>query len=208
MPVAWRTHDGRPVKAGSLVACWDLDSTVRSTMQRRHLLPKIRAGQATWDDYSLLAADDVPIPGSVALMRMLENVYWNFAVSGTSAAALDLTRQWAKRHDVPLHDYLLRPAGDTTENGVFKVGVIRQLQDAGLKVVLFLEDWEPAARYITEQTGVPVLGINPFDADAVTATQDWLVEVLEHEFTESSYVGGTELAVNVFRELKQGRKSL
>ena len=204
----WVTKSGTEIYDGTEVVCWDLDSSVRSTVHRRHMLPKIRAGQANWDDYSMLAADDTPIAGSVALMKLMEDAYWNIAVSGASGAALDLTRAWAEKHDVPLDDYILRPAGDTTENGIFKVGVVRKLQAAGLVVVLFVEDWEPAARRIAEETGVPVLGINPFDADAATITQDELREVLEHQFYEGSYVGGAELAVNVFTELKKRRKGV
>lgn len=204
----WVTRTGEELYEGTEVVCWDLDSSVRSTVHRRHLLPQIRAGQATWDDYSLLAADDTPIAGSVALMRLLEDEFWNIAVSGASDAAMDLTVDWAAKHNVPLDDFILRPAGDKTDNGVFKVSVIRRLQEAGLNVLLFVEDWEPAARKIAEETGIPVLGINPFDADAATISQDELVEVLEHEFTEGCYVGGAELAVSVFTELKKRRKGL
>ncbi len=206
--MAWTTRDGTEIHDGAEVVCWDLDSSVRSTVHRRHLLPKIRAGQATWDDYSLLAADDTPIAGSVQLMKLLEDAYWNIAVSGASEAALDLTVTWAEKHSVPLDDYILRPAGDTTDNGVFKVSVVRRLREAGLNVLLFVEDWEPAARKIEAETGIPVLGVNPFDADAATISQDELREVLEHQFYEGSYVGGAELAVSVFTELKRRRKGL
>ena len=37
--------------------------------------------------------------------------------------------------------------------------------------MLFVEDWEPP-RILAKETGIPVLGISPFDADAATVTQD------------------------------------
>lgn len=157
-----------PIKPRAVA--WDLDSTVCRTMHRRHLIPAIRAGEATWDDYSMLAADDEPIQGVVRLMRLLAYNHLNIAISGRSDGALDLTRDWAKRHQVPLDRYELRPAGDRTDNGVFKVQRLRKLTDDGIVVVLFVEDWGPVATYVHAETGIPVLGVNPFDPEPAGAS--------------------------------------
>ena len=62
---------------------WDLDSTLCSTMHRRHLVPEIKAGRATWDDYSDLCVNDEPIAGAVALARMLHAAgHPQYAISG------------------------------------------------------------------------------------------------------------------------------
>jgi hypothetical protein len=187
---------------GGEVICWDLDSTLRSTMHRRHLIPEIRAGRATWDDYSLLAGDDEPIEGAVALLRVLENQAWNIAVSGCADSALDITRGWAHLHDVLLDDYLLRPAGDRTPNGEWKVAAVRRLQAAGLKVRLFVEDWGPAAKYIREHAGVPVLGVNPFDEGTITVSRADLVQALAHSGGYGVGNCGTQCADGVFSYLE------
>lgn len=194
--MAWKSEFAS-IPDGAEVVCFDLDSTLRSTMHRRHLIPEIRAGRATWDDYSLLAGDDKPIEGAVALLRLLENLTWNIAVSGTADSALGLTRDWAARHAVPLDDYLLRPAGDRTPNGEWKVSCVRRLQDAGLTVRLFIEDWGPAAAYIREQTGIPVLGVNPFDEDTILVSRADLADALSQQL-KSTYFQGCDLADEVF----------
>lgn len=112
----------------------------------------------------MACVDDTPVEGAVALVRLLselgqesKNPLYQYGVSGRSEAARQLTLDWFKRHDVPLDDLFLRPAGDHTPNGRYKVGVIRQLRESGVEVVLFVEDWAETAEYIHGKTGVPVL---------------------------------------------------
>lgn len=164
-----------------LAVGWDLDSTLCSTMHRRYLIPEIYAGRATWDDYSELSANDEPIAGSVALARIL----WlaghpQYAISGRSHRARRQTREWLQEHDVPMDDVFLRPEGDKTENGAFKVQQINQLRSWGVEFCLFIEDWGPAAKLITEQTGIPVLGVNPFDEGTILVSKDQLAGALEN----------------------------
>jgi hypothetical protein len=154
--------NGRPVML------WDLDSTVCRTVHRRHLVPLIREGKATWDQYAMMCADDEPIEGSVALMRLLATgpgAYRHIAVSGRGSSAAELTWGWTARHGVPLAAIILRPSGDHTPNGTWKVGVIRALQRAGADIRLCFEDWAAAAAVIRAETGIPVVGINPFDPE-------------------------------------------
>lgn len=205
--MGWKTLNGFTIPEGFPVVAWDLDSTVRNTVHRRYLLPAIRAGEATWDDYSMLCADDPPIPGTVKLVRLMDDAgYANIAISGASGAALELTRQWCRKYEVPMDDFVLRPEGDHTPNGVWKTTALDKLKAAGLDVQLFVEDWEAAAKYIAAETGIPVLGINPFDEDAVTTTQDELGEVFEASWPHLPKARSAELAEDVFTELKKRRQ--
>lgn len=142
------------------LACWDLDSTLARTLHRRYLVPFIKEGEATWHDYSMLCKDDEPIEGSVALMRELTG-HSHLAISGRSSRALSMTWTWVRYHKVPLNGIVLRP--DDTENGAFKVRIVNALKALGADIRLFFEDYDVAAAEIREQTGVPVVGINPFD---------------------------------------------
>lgn len=183
---------------------WDLDSSVASTMHRRHLIPKIRAGEATWHDYSELCPDDEPIEGSVALMRLmfqLDPRVQHVAISGRSVRALGLTQNWADAHGIPFDRYMLRP--DDEENGSWKVRCIRQLQAEGHTVRLFVEDWAPAAKHIREQTGVPVLGVNPFDPETTLVGRAQLAMELEQEISDFYGLAGDgeSLANRIFSRL-------
>lgn len=156
------------------VYCWDLDSTIASTVQRRHMVEEIRAdaalaGEGAWDRYAMACADDAPITGSVALMRELRGPH--VVISGRSGCAAQLTQAWFEYHDVPVHATLLRAEGDHTRNGLYKVRVIEALRKAGVTVSLFFEDWKEAAEEIAARTGVPVVGINPFDPAEFPARQ-------------------------------------
>ena len=208
--MSWEiSNKGLLVPDGMPTVCWDLDSTLRSSVQRRYLLPEVRAGRKTWDDYSMLAAKDTPIAGSVAMLRMLsiEADIFNVAVTGASEATRGLTEAWCDEYDVPLDDFMMRPAGDETENGVWKVSCIRKLQAAGMDVQLFVEDWEPIARYIAQETEIPVLGVNPFDPDAMTITVDNLEEVLTRRNSAEGYFGGVATARDIFAELRKRRET-
>jgi hypothetical protein len=184
------------------VVGWDLDSSVCSTMHRRSLIPEIRAGRKTWHDYSLLCLDDEPIEGAVALMGFMTQMnprVGHIAISGRSVRALDITKQWASDHRVPFSRFMLRP--DDEDNGKWKVRCIRQLEDEGHTVRLFVEDWAPAARYIREQTGVPVLGVNPFDPETCLAGREQLADALGNARREVYPVSDETLANHIFARL-------
>lgn len=159
--LAERIFNLRGVLADSPVYCWDLDSTVCSTVHRRHMVPAIKEGLSTWDDYAMACPDDIPIAGTVALMRELKGTH--IAISGRSALAEDLTYAWLEKHAVPLDAVILRAHGDHTPNGKYKVRVLKTLRATGADIRLFFEDWDEAAKEIAEGAGIPVVGINPFD---------------------------------------------
>jgi hypothetical protein len=191
------------------VVGWDLDSSLCRTAHRRHLIPEIRAKRATWDDYSMLCLEDEPIEGAVALMRLMTEMdpyVQHVAISGRSARALPLTSQWAFRHGVPLSRFMLRPDGDHTPNGKWKVKCLRQLEDEGLTVRLFVEDWDQAAKYIREETGIPVLGLNPFDEGSALVTRDALAAALDAHpaYANADWVEPEVLAADIFSRLGGG----
>jgi hypothetical protein len=195
----WKTKHLSAVTGMSVVG-WDLDSSVRSTMQRRWLVPAIRRGDASWHDYSMLCEHDEPNPGAVALMRMLSVDYLNIAISGSSAGAEDMTVDWARRHNVPLDDFLLRPDGDAIPVSAWKVECVRRLRAAGLEVVLFVEDWAPDAAAIRAE-GIPVLGVNPFDSDAMLMNPaDLGMTLAELQGTDEE--SGRKLADGAFDSLR------
>jgi hypothetical protein len=144
---------------------WDLDSTLSDTTQRRALLAKVKASEATWEDYSLAAVDDVPREAAVVLMRQLPFVH--VVVSARSEVARDLTWDWIHRHQIPVSVLELRPDRENSENGEFKARVIERLREH-FRPVLFIEDWAPASKVIRERTGIPVLTINPEYDDMCT----------------------------------------
>lgn len=183
-----------------LAVGWDLDSTLCSTMHRRHLIPKIRAGVATWDDYSDLCADDEPLPGAVALCRLLHSAWHpQYAISGRSERAHEQTVAWLAKHDVPIDEVILRPEGDRTPNETWKVTAINQLRHKrGTEFGLFIEDWGPAAKKITQLTGIPVLGVNPFDEGTELVTREQLAAEMEMDLGQ---VGAADLAGRIFSRL-------
>jgi hypothetical protein len=145
---------------------WDLDSTLAGTMHRQPFIDKIRAGAGTWEDYSLMCADDEPVEGAIALMQLMR-VYTpellHIVISGRSQCALGLTWSWLRINRAVPDLIRLRPDGDNTPNGEWKVSQIRALaEERGFEIVLFVEDHPGTAAYIREHAGIPVLGVNPF----------------------------------------------
>ena len=156
----------RGLLRGNPLFAWDLDSTICRTIRRRYLIEDIETGKASWDDYSMLCGTDEPIEGTVALMRRLKTLRTetkHIAISGRSDDALVITTRWAEQHSVPLDALFLRPAGDSMPTGEWKVLVLRKLKEAGISVWLFFDDWASAAEHVRQETGIPVVGINPFE---------------------------------------------
>lgn len=149
------------LKAFSIVL-WDLDSSLCDTRQRWWMIPEIKAHKKTWDDYSMACVHDLPIPGTVALLRQMTYVNRHIALSARADCALDNTWRWLSTNDVPLDGVILRPTGSRVNPGIWKVGKIRRLKRAGFDIVLVVEDNQVNAERIMEKTGVPVLGVNPF----------------------------------------------
>jgi hypothetical protein len=144
---------------GRFAVTWDLDGTVARSAHRKHLIPLIKAGEATWLDYHKLCPKDEPIEGAVTLMRLMTAMnkqVRHIAVSYRSQLAMGLTVQWALDNDVPLSRFMLCP---------------EWWAEKGITVVVHMEDWLEDAQVITTMTGVPVLRCTEAVFDGV---QPWL----------------------------------
>jgi hypothetical protein len=150
-----------------LAVSWDLDGTLARSAHRKYLIPLIKAGEASWEDYHALCPKDEPIEGAVALLRLMQAMnprVRHIAVSYRSQTAEDLTRQWLDDSGIRLDRLMLCPPWVThhrdpgpQSSGLWKVQCIRQLASEGTDVQVHLEDWLEDAAIITELTGVPVL---------------------------------------------------
>jgi hypothetical protein len=158
---------------------WDLDSTVANTLHRHHMLEPIKKWSSTvkelgeekaialgvpkltWDDYSLACIKDKPYPASVSLMSLLWRTHLQVAVSGRGAIALEQIWKWAKAWKVPLDEIRLRGQEDFRPSIELKVAKIRDLQDQGITVVLYVDDWPADARAVERELGIPSLKVNP-----------------------------------------------
>ena len=80
---------------------------------------------------------------------------------------------------------------------------IKELQAQGVEFCLFIEDWAPVAEYITEQTDIPVLGVNPFDEGSTLVTKDQLAVVLDEHpaCSNADWVEPEVLAGEIFPRL-------
>lgn len=151
------------MKGKPTAVVFDLDSTLASTEHRQHLIPLIREGQATWEDYADMCDQDSPMLGPLTVMRLLWQHHEIHICSGRSGTALPKTMAWFIRHNhAEYYDYLrLRHANDPHSNSRLKVNYIRDLRETGVEVALFFEDYLPVAETIREETGVPVVVVNP-----------------------------------------------
>jgi hypothetical protein len=147
------------VRRFKTAVCWDKDSTLGSTLSRQWMVPEIKKGRKTWDDYSRACSDDPPVEAARVLMRELGRLHSQIVMSG--ATDCPEARIWLREHEFPYDGLYLRPKGDYTENGLLKVRWIKDLQFTGCRVVLFVEDWPDTADTIRKETGVPVLVLNP-----------------------------------------------
>jgi hypothetical protein len=141
---------------------WDLDSTVFDTQHRQHILPLIKEKKVTYSDYSLMCVNDTVLPGRIEMMTAFAQAgLVNVGVSGRNDIALDQTWEVIRKFSVPLDSLALRPEGDYSPNGVYKVRRIREVEALGYKFRFFLDDWREAAECITRETGIPVIILDP-----------------------------------------------
>jgi HAD superfamily, subfamily IIIB (Acid phosphatase) len=141
---------------------WDLDSTVFNIQHRKHMLPLIKEKKATYSDYSLMCVNDTVLPGRVEMMTAFtEAGLVNIGISGRNDIALEQTWEVIFKFNVPLGKVILRSEGDHTPNGVYKVRRLRELETLGYNIRFFLEDWREAGEYITRETGIPVIILDP-----------------------------------------------
>jgi hypothetical protein len=161
---AWSRREGIQAwvrRSFRTVVCFDLDSTLAATLHRAWMVPEITAGRMTWLDYSMACGKDEVLP-TVHVLRSLHEQHRIHLVSGRNECARQETEGWLALHSVPYDEMTLRQDNDYIANGPFKVREIKRLQGLGYEVRLFFEDWDKAAEAIRKETGVPVVGVNPF----------------------------------------------
>lgn len=144
------------------VVCFDLDSTLCDTRHRHHLvLPGEERDQTDWVAYSLACADDAPIEGACRLLRLLARHWRIVLVSSRDEQARPLTERWLAEHGIP-YDELILGGTDGAPAGLedFKVHHVRTLLDAGLRVVLVVDDL-PTLPAAMAAIGVPTLSVRP-----------------------------------------------
>lgn len=144
------------------VVCWDKDSTLVSTEKRQHLVPRVFAGELTWEQYALACATDEVQEGPAALMRLLAPDHLQFVLTAADDSALDIVLQTFEKASLPVDRIIMKPAGSKLgdDNGGLKVSWMRHLQ-ASYRVVLAVEDWHDTAVRIREDLGIPVVVLNP-----------------------------------------------
>ncbi len=125
---------------------------------------------ADWVEYDKAGAHDVPQPGPIAMMAMAYRAgIQNHVVSGSTEAARPQSEKWLDVNAPYYHNLRLRkPDEDGIDSGYLKAQYVLRAQALGMEVLAFWEDWPPAAKTITEQTGVPCVVVNPRYPDMCT----------------------------------------
>ena len=146
--------------------CVDLDSTLCDTRHRQHMIHAADDPVPTdWRAYSLACADDAPIEGSIALLRLLALSCRIVILSARDEAARGLTERWLRDHQVPYDRLILyRPQVDDADMGAFKAAQVERLRAEGAEVALMVEDALPVAASI-RALGVATLLVRPPGAD-------------------------------------------
>lgn len=143
----------------------DLDGTYFDTSHRDHMV-KDKAGnrlpndQIDWPSYSAACVKDTPIQAVVELVRFLEQAEFLICfVSGRGMVAHTDTLRMIRETGVESFVLVMRPPGDRTPNGEFKVNAMRQIvkeHEGQVEFVLAIDDY-PSAREALEAAGVPTI---------------------------------------------------
>lgn len=152
------------MKRSTTAVVYDLDGTVCDNSQRRHLAPEdpLTTADEAWEEWNLACGGDQPILGMVRRMQWDYMQHQVHICSARSAVARDLTERWMAVNTGNSYDVLkLRSRGDRRPGRLLKSEYILDLKATGIDVVLVYEDLKADADFITEETGVPVLLVNP-----------------------------------------------
>lgn len=147
----------------------DLDSTLCDTRHRWWLIEERREqnGEMTpddWRDYSMLCENDIPIFGTVQLVRTLAQA--GIIIVILSARMDDSaveTTNWLAKHHVPFHDIVLKNISqEYMSNGEWKVTMMLDWLNshAGYEVVMMIDDLPEISAKLLE-VGIPTLLVNP-----------------------------------------------
>ena len=138
-------------------ALFDLDGTLADTRHRRSYLPVEPQGPADWVDYHARCRQDAPIPGPIALARLLAAHHRIVVVSARPNVPLvrRRTEGWLARHDVPFDELHLQPL-DAPSVQEWKASVVAAVGPVALAV----DDWWQNVDALVA-AGVPVLHVTP-----------------------------------------------
>lgn len=137
----------------------DLDSTLADTRQRHYLSPTEDPSK-TWEDYAGACSADLPIEGSVALLRLLHPHYFIYILTGRDGSARAKTEKWLAEYNIPYDLLRMREPTDIEGNGNYKTKEIAKMVELGFKAKLFIDDW-PSVCESVEGEGTPALCVNP-----------------------------------------------
>jgi len=167
----------------------DLDSTLADTRQRWHLID--RENGTDWVEYAMACAGDVPIHGTVTLVRMLFPQNRIIILSGRADEAASLTREWLSRFAVPYDVLILRGKEDFyVPNGEWKRDRIREWQNEHPEhfISLLIDDWPETKEVIEKELDIPVLMVNPlYNVD------EYVPEAESVENREAAWTGKRDL---------------
>lgn len=144
---------------------WDLDSTLCDTRHRRHLMPERDQWHLndSWVDYSRACGDDEPIPGAVALFKLLmggHDLIVMSARSGLASVRRD-THAWLIRHGMDRYQTLiLRPVDSPLSPTEWKKARLQWMVDAGQQIDLAI-DGHPGTAAVFAELGIPTLVVTP-----------------------------------------------
>lgn len=90
-----------------MICLIDIDDTLADTAHRQHLIE-----EGGWDAFHGASRDDPPIPATIALLDALAASYHIVALTARPEKWRTLTMTWLVRHNVSVHELLMRPDAD------------------------------------------------------------------------------------------------
>lgn len=158
----------------------DLDSCLCDTQHRHWMADNIisarkqgRESEYTWEDYSMLCEQDLPIEGTLKIVQLLANTPLDpetiaagasraiLILSGRHNEALDLTTNWLQTWKVPYNFIRLRRPTDPRSNPEMKkLAMLKMKEDMDCVFDVHIDDSPKVAEAMAE-IGVPTLLVNP-----------------------------------------------
>lgn len=150
------------MKDKRIAVVWDLHGVLADTSGRSHLVPEDDTVESNWYEWSKAAHLDKPIGGSIVRMALDWERFQVHIVTACSEVGRECTEAWLEENAAGAYDYLcMRRVDDGRPDRELKVEYIKWLLENDIPVVLAYEDLKSTAEAITEQTGTPVMLINP-----------------------------------------------
>lgn len=100
---------------------YDMDNTISDARHRSHL-----AMAKQWDDFQLLAPQDITIDPIVKLLKMTARVAKNIICTGRDVKYIQQTMDWLMEKDISayIHDLIMRPSGDWSSDHELKIRML------------------------------------------------------------------------------------